>query len=92
MEGRRVPPPPPPRMNPNIQNGEGEVKVERQVSEQDHVQPAQAPLQTVTAQSESQPVQKKKFVLSDKAKTALLSIGAIIFLLGGVACFIMLFL
>ena len=37
-------------------------------------------------------VQKKKFVLSDKAKTALLSIGAIIFLLGGVACFIMLFL
>ena len=92
MEGRRVPPPPPPRMNPNIQNGEGEVKVERRVSEQDHVQPAQAPLQTVTAQSESQHVQKKKFVLSDKAETALLSIGAIIFLLGGVACFIMLFL
>lgn len=92
MEGRRVPPPPPPKMQKN-DNLESEVKTENSLSEQSQIQSEKDKLKNMTTQNENQPpVQKKKFMLNDKAKTVLLSIGAIAFLLGGVACFIMLFL
>lgn len=92
MEGRRVPPPPPPKMQKN-DNLESEVKTENSLSEQSQIQSEKDNLKNMTTQNENQsPVQKKKFMLNDKAKTVLLSIGAIAFLLGGVACFIMLFL
>ena len=90
MEGRRVPPPPPPKMQKN-DNLESEVKTENSLSEQSQIQSEKDNLKNMTTQNEPS-VQKKKFMLNDKAKTVLLSIGAIAFLLGGVACFIMLFL